>query len=232
MTLNIVQIIEDEPLHAQLLDHSLRQARYRTNVAHDGVTGLADVMRLTPSLILLDLMLPGMNGQEVCRRIRSEPATKHIPIMMISALGSDEDRISGIRMGADDYLAKPFSPREVVSRAQALLRRSQAQWATAPCLSGSPVTIKDHCLLVSVFGKEFTVSPRELTLLRLFTARPGSIVASEELIGLLWDDSPLLHEHELERLVRDLNRKTADHLLGSIETFPGIGYRFTPSALD
>jgi len=146
MTLNIVQIIEDEPLHAQLLDHSLRQARYRTNVAHDGVTGLADVMRLTPSLILLDLMLPGMNGQEVCRRIRSEPATKHIPIMMISALGSDEDRISGIRMGADDYVAKPFSPREVVSRAQALLRRSQAQWATAPCLSGSPVTIKDHCL--------------------------------------------------------------------------------------
>ena len=232
MTLNIVQIIEDEPLHAQLLDHSLRQARYRTNVANDGITGLADVMRLTPSLILLDLMLPGMNGQEVCRRIRSEPATKHIPIMMISALGSDEDRISGIRMGADDYVAKPFSPREVVSRAQALLRRSQALWSTAPSLSGSPVTIKDHCLLVCVFGREFTVSPRELTLLRRLTARPGSIVAVEELIGLLWQDSPLLHEHELERLVRDLSRKTADHFVGSIETFSGIGYRFMPSALD
>ncbi|MCS6287479.1 MAG: helix-turn-helix domain-containing protein [Nitrospira sp.] len=81
-------------------------------------------------------------------------------------------------------------------------------------------------MLVSVFGKEFTVSPRELTLLRLFTARPGSIVALEELIGLLWKDSPLLHEHELERLVRELSRKTADHLVGSIETFSGIGYRF------
>lgn len=185
-------------------------------------------MRLTPSLILLDLMLPGTNGQEVCRRTRNEPATKHIPIMMTSALGSDEDRISGIRMGTDDYVAKPFSPREVVSRAQALLRRSQAQWATAPCLSGSPVTIKDYCLLVSVFGKEFTVSSRELTLLRLFTARPGSIVALEELIGLLWEDSPLLHEHELERLVGDLSRKTADHFVGSIETLLGIGYRFMP----
>ena len=231
MTLNIVQIIEDEPLHAQLLDHSLRQARYRTNVAHDGVTGLADVMRLTPSLILLDLMLPGMNGQEVCRRIRSEPATKHIPIMMISALGSEEDRLSGIHMGADDYMVKPFSPREVVSRVQALLRRSRAAWATAPSTAGSPVAIKDHCLLISVFGKEFTVSSRELTLLRLFTARPETIVAREELIGLLWDDSPLLHEHELERLVRDLNRKTADHFVGSIETFSGIGYRFMPSAV-
>lgn len=231
MTLNIVQIIEDEPLHAQLLDHSLRQARYRTNVANDGITGLADVMRLRPSLVLLDLMLPGLNGQEVCRRIRSEPATQHIPIMMISALSSDEDRISGIGMGADDYIAKPFSPREVVSRVQALLRRSQAAWATAPSISGSPVTIKDHCLLVSVFGKEFTVSPRELTLLRLFTARPGSIVTAEELIALLWNNSPLLHEHELERLVRGLSRKTTDQSIGSIDAFPGIGYRFTLTAV-
>ena len=226
MTLNIIQIIEDEPLHAQLLDHSLRQARYRTNVAHDGVTGLADVMRLKPSLILLDLMLPEMNGQDVCRRVRSEPSTKHIPIIMISAMGTDEDRIAGIRMGADDYVAKPFSPREVVSRAHALLRRAQAHWATAPALSGSPVTIKEHCLLVSLFGKELTVSPQELALLRLFTARPGSIVPREELIGLLWPDSPLLHEHELQRLNRTLSHKLMEHSIGSIEAFPGIGYRF------
>ena len=231
MTLNIVQIIEDEPLHAQLLDHSLRQARYRTNVAHDGLTGLADVMRLMPSLILLDLMLPGINGQEVCRRVRSEPATQHIPIMIISALGSEEDRISGMGLGADDYVGKPFSPREVVSRVQALLRRSQTQWATTPSLPGSPVTIREHHVLVSLFGEEITVSPQELALLRIFTARPGSIVPREEIINLLWGDSPLLHEHELEKLIRGLSRKTDDHSVGSIESIPGIGYRFLLPAL-
>ena len=130
MSLEIVQIIEDEPLHARLLDHSLRQARYRTNVAVDGVTGLADVKRLSPAVILLDLMLPGISGHEVCRDIRSTPGIQQTPIIMITALGSEEDRVGGIEMGADDYITKPFSPREVVSRVGSLLRRSR-QWSFA-----------------------------------------------------------------------------------------------------
>ena len=127
-----MQIIEDEPLHAQLLDHSLRQARYRTNVAVDGVTGLADVKRLSPAVILLDLMLPGINGHEVCRDIRSTPGIQQTPIIMITALGSEEDRVGGIEMGADDYITKPFSPREVVSRVGSLLRRSRRCSSSPP----------------------------------------------------------------------------------------------------
>ena len=120
-----MQIIEDDPLHAQLLDHSLRQARYRTNVAIDGVTGLADVKRLLPAIILLDLMLPGISGDEVCRDIRNTPGIQQTPIIMITALGSEEDRVGGIEMGADDYIAKPFSPR--------------AKWCpgSAPCCAGA-----------------------------------------------------------------------------------------------
>lgn len=226
MTMNIVQIIEDEPLHAQLLDHTLRQARYRTNVATDGETGLADVMRLHPSVVLLDLMLPGLNGQEVCRRIRSTPATSHIPIIMISALSGEEDRITGMEMGADDYVAKPFSPREVLSRVQALLRRAQPEWTASPGPIGSPVTIREHSLVISLFEKELTVSPREVLLLRLLTTRPNAIVPQEELIGALWHKSPLLHEQELLRTIRGLRRKLENNAAGSIEILPGIGYRF------
>jgi len=231
MTMNIVQIIEDEPLHAQLLDHTLRQARYRTNVATDGITGLADVIRLNPSVVLLDLMLPGLNGQEVCRRIRSAPGTKHIPIIMISALSSAEERIAGIDMGADDYVAKPFSPREIVSRVQALLRRSQSEWAPSSDQPGSPITIREQSLVISLFEKELTVSPREVLLLRLLTARPNTIVPEEELIGALWNRSPFLHEQELLRVIRGLRRKLENNAAGSIEMLPGIGYRFVQHPL-
>ncbi len=162
MSLEIVQIIEDEPLHAQLLDHSLRQARYRTNVAVDGVTGLADVKRLLPAIILLDLMLPGISGDEVCRDIRNTPGIQQTPIIMITALGSEEDRVGGIEMGADDYIAKPFSPREVVSRVGSLLRRSR-QWTLAiPPGPNSSLSIEDHYLIVSLRGKQLMVSREEM----------------------------------------------------------------------
>src|SRR5687768_4878317 len=173
MSLEIVQIIEDEPLHAKLLDHSLRQARYRTNVAVDGVTGLADVKRLSPAVILLDLMLPGITGHEVCRDIRTTPSIQQTPIIMITALGSEEDRVGGIEMGAADYITKPFSPREVVSRVGALLRRSR-QWSFAiPPAAGSTLSIEEQCLMVSLRGKKLTVSREEWSLLRFLVGKPG-----------------------------------------------------------
>ena len=172
MSLEIVQIIEDEPLHARLLDHSLRQARYRTNVAVDGVTGLADVKRLSPAVILLDLMLPGISGHEVCRDIRSTPGIQQTPIIMITALGSEEDRVGGIEMGADDYITKPFSPREVVSRVGSLLRRSR-QWSFAiPPATDSSLSIEDHCLIVSLRGKQLTVSEKNGVYCDSWSASP------------------------------------------------------------
>ena len=189
MSLEIVQIIEDEPLHAQLLDHSLRQARYRTNVAVDGVTGLADVKRLSPAVILLDLMLPGISGHDVCRAIRSTPGIQQTPIIMITALGSEEDRVGGIEMGADDYITKPFSPREVVSRVGSLLRRSR-QWSFAiPPATDSPLSIEEHCLIVSLRGKQLIVSREEWSLLRFLVGKPGEIITVEELVSLVWEDN-------------------------------------------
>jgi DNA-binding response OmpR family regulator len=228
MSLEIVQIIEDEPLHAQLLDRSLRQARYRTNVAGDGVTGLADVKRLNPSLVLLDLMLPGMNGLEVCRRIRNAAGTRQIPIIMLSALSGEEERIAGIEMGADDYLTKPFSPREVVSRVGSLLRRTLLHLDEGLPTDGDSLSIEEHCLRITLFGKRLTVSQPEWRLLHLLTKRLGQIVTVEELAGLIWTDSTFLRYRNLDVMIGTLNTKLCNTSSGSIEILPTIGYRFLP----
>lgn len=226
MSLEVVQIIEDEPLHARLLDHSLRQARYRTNVAGDGVTGLADVRRLHPSVVLLDLMLPGMNGHEVCCHIRNNVATSQIPIIMVSALGSEEDRIAGIEMGADDYLTKPFSPREVISRVGSVLRRSRERNHFPSCDNDSVLAIDGHCLIVSLRGKQLTVSQDEWKVLRLLTTRSGRVVTVEELGSLIWADHEISRDRQLDRLMRTLKIKLENICCGSIEILVGIGYRF------
>jgi DNA-binding response OmpR family regulator len=117
MALELIQIIEDDYAQPVLLDHTLRTARYRTNVALDGELGLEDVKRLRPALVLLDVMLPKLDGHELCRQIRRHQDIATTPIIMLSALGSDsEQRVSGLHLGADDYMGKPYSPKEVLSR--------------------------------------------------------------------------------------------------------------------
>ena len=150
MTASIVQIIEDEPLHADLLDRALRQAQFTPVHAADGESGWRDAQRLLPSLILLDLMLPRLSGQEICRLVRRTPSTRHIPIIMLTALGTEEDRIAGLEMGADDYVVKPFSPREVVSRIQAVLRRSRQSLTPSPGFFTDSLTVQESCFLVSL----------------------------------------------------------------------------------
>ncbi len=226
MSLELIQIIEDEPVHARLLDHCLRQAEFRTNVAHDGETGLKDVTRLKPAAVLLDVMLPKMSGHDVCLEIRRNRATQHTPLIMISALGCEQDRLAGFDVGADDYVTKPFSPREVVSRVEALLRRSRLQGPERREVPGSSVVIRGHCFTVSLSERDVTVSPEELVLLQLLTARKGQIVAQEELLATLWNDSRLLQERKLLALVRDVHRKIENAGAGAIEIIPAIGYRF------
>lgn len=225
----IVQIIEDEPLHAQLLDRCLQQARYDTRVAYDGAIGLESVRRVHPSVVLLDLMLPEMSGQEVCRLMRSSCETRDIPIIMISALDSEEDRVAGIDMGADDYIGKPFSPREVVSRVGAILRRTKVRPAPRVAAADGSLIVEAHCLIVSFHGKQLTVSAPELSLLQSFSNQPGQIVAPDTLHRLVEEDDPAVRGEEVERLIRTLRRKLENAQSGSIEILPRIGYRYIAS---
>lgn len=112
MTPSTIHIIEDEPLHAALLDRALRLAGFDTSLSSDGASGWQEIQRRLPTLILLDLMLPGLSGQEICRMVRHSSATRHIPVIMLTAIGGETERIAGLDMGADDYVVKPFSPRD------------------------------------------------------------------------------------------------------------------------
>ncbi len=222
----IIQIIEDEPLHANLLDRALRQAHFATALAPDGHTGWNDVQRLLPSLILLDLMMPGMSGREVCRLVRRTSSTRHIPIIMLTAVGSEEDRIAGLEMGADDYVVKPFSPREVVSRVQAVLRRTHAQLPETEPFSEHTVTLQGPFFVVSMQQRQVTVSSTELRLLRYMLARDGELVRGEDLVDLPGEDRGKIAPEELDHRVRFLRRKLENSGAGSIEILPGSRYRF------
>lgn len=225
-TTNLVQIIEDEPLHATLLDRALRQAHFTTALAPDGHSGWKDVQSLLPSLILLDLMLPGMSGHEVCRLVRRTPFTSHIPIIILTAVGSEESRIAGLAMGADDYVVKPFSPREVVSRVQTVLRRTRVPHHEAEPFSDHRVTVQGPFFTVSLQNRQVAVSGAELSLLRYMLSREGALMRGEDLIHLLGEAREGITWEKLDHQIRFLRRKLENSGVGSIEILPGSRYRF------
>lgn len=226
MTLEIVEIIEDEPAHAVLMDHALRKARYRTHVAQDGRSGIDDAKRLNPALILLDVMLPGMDGHEVCRRLRDDPQTRTIPIIMVSALGTlDVNRVAGLDLGVDDYVAKPFSPREIVARVKAVLRRSRSCYTESEDHLQGQFVLEESFCVVSFRGRRVQLTGREWWILRRLARKPGEIVTWEELTALLWGEDDLVHEHELDRLIRSLECKLGEQVSdwGAIAVIPEGG---------
>jgi DNA-binding response OmpR family regulator len=207
VSLEVIQIIEDDQLQAGLIDREVRRAGYRTNVAHDGATGLADVRRLHPSLVLLDVMLPELDGHEVCRQLRGDRRTAGIPIIMISALGTEEHKTAGLELGADDYLVKPFGLAELISRIRAVLRRSAGQ--TAPHAEGD-LSLEEDRYVALFRGGRVTLSGIEWTILRRLSGSAGRVVMREELIHAIWGRDGLIHDHELERHVKAIRQKLGD----------------------
>jgi len=246
-----ILVIEDEANIAQLIRLYLEQAGYTVSVASDGVAGLELHAREHPDLVILDLMLPMMDGMEVCRRIR---AWANTPILMLTARQSEEDRIAGLELGADDYLVKPFSPREVVSRVKAILRRTanvSAQSSmsdassvetTSTTQSGSHEPAKDDderrfgSLLINiperrveVHGQRVTLTVKEFDLLVTLTAAPERVFTRDSLLNSVWGYSYLGDGRTVDVHIGTL-RKKLEAVPGSphsIKTVWGVGYKFT-----
>lgn len=210
MSLEVIQIIEDDPQQAQLIDREVRKAGYRTNVAYDGQTGLNDVLRLRPALVLLDVMLPEIGGHEVCRQLREDAQTSTIPIIMISALGSEEHRTAGLAIGADDYVVKPFSLSELMARIKAILRRARSQEDVRPAAKDGELQLQEDQYVALFRGKRITLSRPEWHILRRLAGSPGRVVMREELTDLIWGSDGLIHDHELERHIKALREKLGD----------------------
>ena len=229
-------VVEDEEDIRALVRYNLEQEGFGVEEARDGAEGYDSIRRHTPDAMVLDLMLPGMSGLELCQKLRTESPTQALPIVMLTAKSSEVDRILGLEMGADDYVVKPFSPRELVARIRAVLRRSHAQAAPA---AGGPVYERGRLRIdmgtyeVFVDGKQRQLCLREFELLRFFAEHPMRVYSREQLLDLVWGRDVFVEPRTVDVHVRRLRRQIErdDSKPELILTVRSVGYRFNPEAL-
>lgn len=225
-----VLVVEDEPDIAALIAYQLTREGFRVETAGTGPQALQSVARELPDLVVLDRMLPGLSGDEILRRLKEEPGTSSIPVLVLTAKREQEDRIKGFELGADDYLTKPFSPRELVLRVQAILRRVQEAGITSGgrVLKAGPVRVDLGSHQVSLNGEELTLTPTEFRLLQALMERRGRTQSRKQLLEKAWDVEPGASERIQTRTV-DMHVRRLRSKLGEvgdwIETIRGFGYR-------
>ncbi|HLM56602.1 MAG TPA: response regulator transcription factor [Pyrinomonadaceae bacterium] len=220
-----VLIVEDEPDIAEGLRYNLEREGLPAVVAETGEKGLELALdkNSPPALILLDLMLPGMSGIELCRRLRREPATRRTPIIMLTARGSEAERVAGLELGADDYVTKPFSVRELVARVRAVLRR--ADDSTSAHYEDESLQVHFEDMHVSCEGVEVKLTRKEFALLAALSRRPGKVATRQHLLDDVWGQQYYGDTRTLDVHIRRLRAKLGP-CGDSIETVVGVGYRF------
>ena len=223
-----VLVVEDEEDVVEMLTRAFRRATgFNVIAATDGATGLRRAREESPALVVLDLMLPKMPGLEVCKILKSDSLTRHIPILMLTAKAEEIDRILGLELGADDYVSKPFSPREIVLRAQAILRRGETP-ADAESFVAGPITIDGVRHQVSVNGKVVHLTGLEFKLLRTLVQRRGRVQQRDRLLSDVWGYESVIDTRTVDTHVRRLREKLGKAGDG-IETVRGFGYRLRDS---
>jgi len=218
-----ILLIEDEEDVADLLRYHLKKAKFRVLSAEDGAGGLELALSERPDAIILDIMLPGLNGFEVAKRLRAEERTKEIPLLILSAKGETESRIKGLEMGADDYLAKPFSPKELILRIQGLLRRNAT--AVDDGTSAGPFQIDRASLKITVNGQRLDLTATEFKMLSYLISKEGSIQSREDLLREIWGYRSTVDTRTVDTHMRRLREKLGPHA-HCLETVRGEGYRF------
>jgi two-component system phosphate regulon response regulator PhoB len=220
-----VLVVDDEPDIVALVAYHLAKSGYLVSTATSGPDALALVRREKPSLVVLDLMLPGLSGLEVLDQLRTDASTAHTPVLMLTARREESDRIRGLTLGADDYLTKPFSPQELVLRVGAIMRRSKGSQADASDVKQiGPLTIDRTAHRVTVDGRAIELTPTEFKLLLLLAERKGRVQPRNLLLEAVWEAAPDIQTRTVDMHVQRLRAK-----LGAagdlIETVRGFGYR-------
>ena len=219
-----ILLIEDEEDVSDLIRYHLKKSKYRVISAADGLEGLRLASEERPDAVILDVMLPRLNGFEVAKRMKGDPSTASIPLLILSAKGESEHRIKGLELGADDYLAKPFSPKELLLRIKALLRRRQASVAEEVLVVG-PFTVDRTSLKVTVEGRRLDLTSTEFKLLSLLIGKEGFIQSREELLQEVWGYRNSVDTRTVDTHMRRLREKLGEHS-PHLETIRGEGYRF------
>ncbi len=223
--MNPILIVEDEPDISRLVEYHLKQSGFPVISAPDGATALEQVKRKRPSLIILDLMLPDMDGKEICRGLKSNPQTRTIPILILTARGEEMDRVVGFEIGADDYVTKPFSPRELALRARAILQRRETSLEGEKVIQIGKLLIDIEKHQVSVQQRRVHLTHTEFKLLVELASRRGRVFTRETLLDTVWGYTYEGYARTVDTHIRRLREKLG--VMGEyIETIRGVGYRF------
>ena len=220
-----ILIVDDEPDAVDLLAFNLQKAGFKTVVARDGAAALEKARDLLPSLILLDLMLPQVDGTEVCKRLRAEPKTAAIPVIMLTAKAEEIDRILGLELGADDYVTKPFSPRELVLRVKTVLRRARGEGPAKEVLQAGDLTVDTARHRVTAKGQPIDLTATEFKLLATLLERRGRVQTRDRLLADVWGYEGDMDTRTVDTHVRRLREKLG-RAADCVETIRGVGYRF------
>jgi two-component system phosphate regulon response regulator PhoB len=219
-----VLVIDDEPELAKLVDYNLTKAGYLVLTARDGEAGLAAARRHSPDLVILDVMMPGLDGWEVCKRLRAEPSTAGTPVLMLTAKAEEADRVLGLELGADDYLVKPFGIRELAARVKALLRRAEGASTSPEVIKVGKIVIDAGRRTVNAGGKDVELTTTEFEILRALAAARGRVITREDLISKARGDDVAVVDRTVDVHVAALRRKLGKHG-EALETVRGVGYR-------
>lgn len=219
-----ILVVDDDPDILTLLQYNLEKEGFRPSVCDDGDEVPERVKEEKPDLVILDLMLPGMDGREICRILRSHPETRKIPVLMLTAKSEETDIVVGLELGADDYLTKPFSPKVLVARVKALLRRSQAAPSTETFLRVGPLAINSEKREVLLSSRLLDLTATEFNLLECLARRPGRVFSRDELLTQAWSQDTVVVDRTVDVHVVSL-RKKLGRRADSIQTVRGFGYR-------
>ena len=229
MTKAQILIVEDDRSLAEVLEYNLRQDGYQTAVANDGQDGLRQARLKPPDLMLLDLMLPMVDGLEVCRRLRADPVTRNMLVLMLTAKSEETDEVVGFSVGTDDYVAKPFSVKVLLERIRALLRRREGNETDGNVMVSQGVMIDRERHRVTIEERPLDLTPSEFGLLEGLIRQPGRVFSRAELIDSALGDDSLVLERTIDVHIRSLRKKLGPHAV-LVETVRGIGYRFRDPA--
>jgi len=220
-----ILVVDDQKDFAQLVERTLQQEGYDVILAADGTTGLRIAREHNPDLVVLDLTMPDIDGLEVCKALRSQPRHARLPILVLSARASAADRILGLELGADDYLIKPFVPRELAARVQAILRRSDSQMIRHAIINAGELVIDLDAHHVAYRGEKILLTAAEFRILELLASNPGKVFSRDEIIESALESKDAVTERTVDAHIvgiRKALKLAADH----VETVRSIGYRF------
>ena len=230
-----ILVVEDEPDIRKLINYNLAQERFKVLEAEDGEQALKLLQREKPNLVILDLMLPGLSGLELCKILRDRTDTTHLPILMLTAKAGETDKVVGLEMGADDYLPKPFSPREMVARVRAILRRSESSTAAGSASYYEKGALKIDFRTYEVFarGQQIKLTLKEFELLRFLVQNSNRVLSRDQLLDRVWGGETFVTPRTVDVHIRRLRKAVEkdDRKPRWILTLRGVGYKFDEKAL-